>query len=27
VEQSIANIGLSQPVEPPYLLEQKQRTP
>ncbi len=27
VEQSIANIGLNQPVEPPYLLEQKQRTP
>lgn len=27
VEENIANIGLSQPVEPPYLLEQKQRTP
>lgn len=27
VEQSIAKIGLNQPVEPPYLLEQKQRTP
>jgi len=27
VEESIANIGLSQPVEPPFLLEQKQRTP
>ena len=27
VEQSIANIGLNQPVEPPYLLEQKQRKP
>ena len=27
VEESIANIGLSQPVEPPYLLEQNEQTP
>lgn len=27
VEESIANIGLSQPVEPPFLLEQKSARP
>tara|TARA_Y100000385_G_scaffold215344_1_gene224074 strand:+ start:298 stop:924 length:627 start_codon:yes stop_codon:yes gene_type:complete len=27
VEESIANIGLSQPVEPPFLLEQKSTRP
>ena len=27
VEESIANIGLSQPVEPPYLLEQNEQAP